>query len=103
MSLLKAIMKFFSKSTYGKTKLKEEQNMARKDKPVKALQKIGKAQFDMHWTAANTLDSCLGNIRQLVINKTIHFKVKLHVLITSTSRKCMLTNIFKIKKFRACS
>jgi hypothetical protein len=75
MSTLKAIIKFFSKSTIGATKLKEQRNMAGEDKPVKALQKIGKTRFGTHWTAANALDPCLGNIRQLVIEKTIRFKV----------------------------
>lgn len=75
MLMLKAIIKFFSKSTIGATKLKEQRNMAGEDKPVKALQKIGKTRFGTHWTAANALDPCLGNIRQLVIDKTIRFKV----------------------------
>jgi hypothetical protein len=77
MSMLKAIIKFFSKSTHSTAKLKEQQNMAGEDRPVKALQKIGKTQFGTHWTAAKTLDPCLGNIRKLVIEKTIHFKASI--------------------------
>ena len=77
MSMLKAIIKFFSKSTYGTTKLKQQRNMVGEDKPVKALQKIGKTRFSTHWTATNALDPCLGNIRQLVMNKTIHFKASI--------------------------
>lgn len=75
MSTLKAIIKYFSKSTIGTAKLKEQGNMAGEDKPVKALQKIGKTRFGTHWTAANALDPCLGNIRHLVVNRIIKFKV----------------------------
>ena len=62
MSMLKGIIKYFSKSSYGTTVLRKERNMAGEDKPVKALQKIGKTRFGTHWMAANALDPCLPNI-----------------------------------------
>jgi hypothetical protein len=76
MSMLKGIMKYFSKSTYSTTLLRREQNLAGEDEPVKALQKIGKTRFGTHWTAASSLDPCLPNVRNLVVNRTIKFKVK---------------------------
>jgi hypothetical protein len=87
MSMLKAIIKFFSKSTHGTAKLREQRNMAGEDKPVKALQKIGKTRFGTHWNAANALDPCLGNIRQLVIDRTIHFKASIRN-VTLRKRTC---------------
>jgi hypothetical protein len=75
MSMLKGIIKYFSKSGYSKTLLRKERNLAGEDEPVKALQKIGKTRFGTHWTAANALDPCLPNIRNLVVTKMIKFKV----------------------------
>ena len=71
------------------TKLKEQRNMAGEEiSSIKALQKIGKTRFGTHWTAANGLSNpCLSNIRQLVINKTIHFKVKI-------GRPLLLGNVY---------
>lgn len=55
--------------------LRKECNMAGEDVPVKALKKVGKTRFGTHWTAANALDPCLPYVRNLVIAKTIKFKV----------------------------
>jgi hypothetical protein len=75
MSILKGIIKHFSKSGYSATLLRKERNLAVEDEPVRALQKIGKTRFGTHWTAANALDPCLPHIRNLVSSKTIKFKV----------------------------
>jgi hypothetical protein len=84
MSTLKGIIKYFSKSGYSTTILRKERNLAGDDEPVKALQKIGKTRFGTHWTAANALDPCLPNIRNLVANKVIKFKVKNELRISVT-------------------
>jgi hypothetical protein len=76
MSMLRGIIKHFSKSGYATTLLRKERNLAGEDEPVKALQKIGKTRFRTHWTAANALDPCLPNIQNLVLTKTIKFKVR---------------------------
>ncbi|KAF8153915.1 ribonuclease H-like domain-containing protein [Crassisporium funariophilum] len=72
--ILKAILKYFSKSSFGTFKLREAQTLGDKDGPVNALQKIGKTRFGTHWLAANAIDPCLPFIRDLVIAKTIKFK-----------------------------
>jgi len=59
MSLLKGIIKYFSKSGLSTALLRKERNLAGEDEPVKVLQKIGKTHFGTHWTAANALDPCL--------------------------------------------
>ncbi|KAG2079898.1 ribonuclease H-like domain-containing protein [Suillus cothurnatus] len=74
MSMLKGIIKYFSKSTYSTTILRKERNLAGDDEPVKALEKIGKTRFRTYWTAANALDPCLPHIRNLVVAKSIKFK-----------------------------
>lgn len=75
MLILKGIIKYFSKSTYSTTLLQKERNLAGDDEPVKALQKIGKTRFGTHWMAANALDPCLPNVRNLVTSEKIKFKV----------------------------
>ncbi|KAG0700235.1 ribonuclease H-like domain-containing protein, partial [Suillus ampliporus] len=79
MSMLKGIIKHFSKSSYSTTLLRQDRNLAGDDEPVKALQKIGKTRFGTHWTAANALDPCLPNIRNLVGLRAIKFKVRLNL------------------------
>jgi hypothetical protein len=75
MSILKGTIKYFSKATYATNLLRKERNLAGDDEPVKALQKIGKTRFGTHWMAANALDPCLPNVRNLVTSKKIKFKV----------------------------
>ena len=75
MLILRGIIKYFSKSAYSTTLLRKERNLAGEDEPVKTLQKIGKARFGTHWTAANALDPCLPHMRNLVIARMIKFKV----------------------------
>jgi hypothetical protein len=75
MSLLKGIIKYFSKSGFSTALLQKEQHLAREDEPVKALQKIGKTHFGTHWTTANVLDPCLPHMQNLVNARTIKFKV----------------------------
>jgi hypothetical protein len=48
ISMLKGIIKYFSKSGYSTTILWKEWNLAREDEPVKALQKIRKTWFGTH-------------------------------------------------------
>ncbi|RDB28214.1 hypothetical protein Hypma_001371 [Hypsizygus marmoreus] len=74
ISILKAIIKHFSKSTYSAALLLKERNVAGEDEPVKALQKIGKTRFGTHWMASTALDPCLPSIRKLVIEKEVKFK-----------------------------
>jgi len=75
MKLLKVVLKYFSKSSFGTFKLCEAQTMGDGDSPVNSLQKIGKTRFRTHWLAAVAIDPCLPFIRNLVILKTIKFKV----------------------------
>lgn len=75
MSMLKGIIKHFSKSSISRALLIKQHNLAGKDKPVKVLKKIGKTRFGAHWTGANALNPCLPNIRNLVVSKEIKFKV----------------------------
>ena len=75
MTMLRAIIKHFSKSSYATACLQRERNLAGNDAPVNALQKIGKTRFGTYWMAANALDPCLPSIRSLVIAGTIKFKV----------------------------
>jgi len=72
---MKGILKHFSKSSFSTAKLREVRNIAGEDGPVNSLQKIGKTRFGTYWLAANALDPCLPKIRELVIAKTIKFKV----------------------------
>jgi hypothetical protein len=75
MTMLKALIKYFSKSSYATTLLRQQRNLAGDDEPVNALQKIGKTRFGTHWMAANALDPCLPSIRSLVLGGKIKFKV----------------------------
>jgi hypothetical protein len=75
LSMLKSIVRHFSHSSYATTMLRKDRNLAGEDMPVKALEKVGKTRFGTHWSAANALDPCLPNVRNLVIAKTIKFKV----------------------------
>lgn len=75
MTILKAIIQFFSHSGYSALLLKQERNLAGNDEPVRALQKIGTTRFGTHWSAANALDPCLSSISNLVIAKKFKFKV----------------------------
>ena len=75
MKLLKAVLKYFSKSSYGTFKLREARTLGDDDGPVNSLQKIGKTRFGTYWLAAVAIDQCLLYIRQLVMAKTIKFKV----------------------------
>jgi hypothetical protein len=40
------------------------------------LQKIGKTRFGTYWLATMSLEQCFPNVRNLVSNKTIKFKVR---------------------------
>jgi len=73
--LLKGLLKYFGKSSFAVAKLREARNMAGTDEPVNGLQKIGKTRFGTYWLACTALDPCLLPIRNLVIDKTIKFKV----------------------------
>ena len=103
MSVLKGIIKYFSKSTYSTTLLRKERNLAGDDEPVKALQKIGKTRFGTHWMAANALDPCLPNIRNLVTYKKIKFKVTLHLLNHFENSYLTIMATGRMPKFRTCS
>ncbi|KAG2086372.1 ribonuclease H-like domain-containing protein [Suillus cothurnatus] len=78
MSMLKGIIKYFSKSMYSTTILRKERNLAGDDEPVKALEKIGKTRFGTYWTttAANALDPCLPHIRNLVVAKASKYQIQ---------------------------
>jgi hypothetical protein len=75
MTMLKALIKYFSKSSYVTTLLWQQRNLVGDDKPVNALQKIGKTHFRTHWMAVNALDPCLSSIQSLVLAGKIEFKV----------------------------
>ena len=74
MSMLKGIIKYFSKSGLSTALLRKERNLAKEDEPIKALQKIGKTCFRTHWTAANSLDPCLPHMWNLVISQKFLIK-----------------------------
>jgi len=76
MKLLKAILKYFGKSSFATFKLHEARTFGDGDGPVNSLQKIGKTRFGTQWLAAVAIDPCLPFIRDLVITKTIKFKVR---------------------------
>lgn len=80
---LKAILKHFSKSSFGTFKLREARTLGDGDGPVNSLQKIGKTRFGTHWLAAVAIDPCLPFIRDLVIAKTIKFNVSYMIYFTS--------------------
>jgi hypothetical protein len=74
MTHLRAILKYFSKSSFGTFKLREARSLGDDDSPVNALQKIGKTRFGTHWLAAVAIDPCLPVIRDLVIAKLLNSK-----------------------------
>ncbi|KIO04900.1 hypothetical protein M404DRAFT_142131 [Pisolithus tinctorius Marx 270] len=76
ISLLKAIVKHFSKSTISVAHLHKERQVEGDDHTVNGLQKIGKTRFGTHWSAAVSLQQCLTNIKTLVENKIVKFKVR---------------------------
>lgn len=76
ISLLKAIVKHFSKSTISVAHLRKERRVEGDDHTVNGLQKIGKTRFGTHWSAAVSLQQCLANIKTLVENKIVKFKNK---------------------------
>jgi hypothetical protein len=59
--------------------------MAGTDEPVNGLQKIGKTRFGTYWLVCNALDPCLLAICNLVIDKTIKFKVSLSIHLFSSA------------------
>lgn len=75
MRLLKGMLKYFSKSSFGVAKLIEARKLLADEGSIKNLQSIGKTRFGTHWTACVALDPHLTSIRSLVIDKTIKFKV----------------------------
>ncbi|KIN98369.1 hypothetical protein M404DRAFT_10556 [Pisolithus tinctorius Marx 270] len=74
ISLLKAIVKHFSKSTISVAHLRKERQVEGDDHTVNGLQKIGKTHFGTHRSAAVSLQQCLTNIKTLVENKIVKFK-----------------------------
>ncbi|TFK52817.1 hypothetical protein OE88DRAFT_1606346, partial [Heliocybe sulcata] len=78
LSMVKAIIKHFSKSTYSTTMLRRERHVGEngEDEPVHALQRIGKTRFSTYWIAAHALDQCLPNIRALTRSNVISFRSK---------------------------
>ncbi|KAF8817235.1 hypothetical protein BYT27DRAFT_7075277 [Phlegmacium glaucopus] len=70
------ILSLLIKSSFGTFKLREARTLGDGDGPVNALQKVGKTRFGTHWLAAVAIDPCLPFIRDLVITKTIKFKVQ---------------------------
>jgi len=78
--LMKNIIKYFSKSSFGTAHLASLNKLANPEEEIKKLQKVGGTQFGTHWTAAATLQPCLANIRTLAEMKTIKFKVSFGVL-----------------------
>lgn len=79
VSLMKGIIKHFSKSSYSIAKLQEEYSKSNDGKTLKAFQKIGRTRFGTHWMAATSLDPTLESIRKLVMNGTMKFKVCRHI------------------------
>lgn len=75
ITVLKGIIKYFSKLSFGTFKLHEAHAIGDSNAPVNALQKIGKTRFGTYWLAATSLEPCLPFIRDLVMAKTIKFKV----------------------------
>jgi hypothetical protein len=100
MTMLKGIIRHFSKSSYSTAMLQKEHNLAGDDEPVKALQKIRKTWFGMHWMACTSLDPCLPSIRSLVIAKTIKFKVCIHLV---PLKYLGISVVTRVPRSRACS
>ena len=75
ISLLKLIVKHFSKSTISVAHLHKERRVDGNDQTVNSLQKISKTRFGTHWSAAVSLQQCLANIKTLVEKKIVKFKV----------------------------
>lgn len=80
LSMLKPIIRHFSKSTKSVAHLRKERRIGNEDEKVNMLQKIGKTRFGTHWLAAVSLEQCFPNIRHLVESKDIKFKVMVLVL-----------------------
>ncbi|KAI6043560.1 hypothetical protein EDC04DRAFT_2562532, partial [Pisolithus marmoratus] len=76
ISLLKVIVKHFSKSMISIAHLHKECHVEGDDHTVNSLQKISKTHFGTHWPAAVSLQQCLTNIKTLVENKIVKFKVQ---------------------------
>jgi len=75
IQLLKGILKYFGKSSYGSAKLCDARNIAGSDEPVNGLQKIGKTCFRTYWLACTSLDPYLPALWGLVTDKVIKSKV----------------------------
>jgi len=90
-------LKYFSKSSFGTFKLHEVRTLGDGNGPVNSLQKIGKTRFGTHWLAAIAIDPCLPFIRDLVISKTIKFKVR---FILSFIDKDALLSMLRTLRFK---
>ncbi|KAL4063607.1 hypothetical protein V8B97DRAFT_2026327 [Scleroderma yunnanense] len=75
ISLLKIIVKHFSKSMISVAHLYKECQVDGNDQTVNGLQKISKTCCSTHWSAAVSLQHCLTNIKTLVEKKIVKFKL----------------------------
>ena len=73
------IISHFSHSTYSTTLLRQNDG---NEKPLKALQTIGKTRFGTHWLAAQSLEPCLQQIQKLVSKGEVKFKVHSYFQLT---------------------
>ena len=69
---MQSIIQHFSHSTYSTTLLRQNDG---NEKPLKALQTIGKTRFGTYWLAAQSLEPCLQQIQKLVSKGEVKFKV----------------------------
>ncbi|KAJ6607061.1 ribonuclease H-like domain-containing protein [Mycena sp. CBHHK59/15] len=75
ISMNKAIIKYFSKSTFSTATLRKQDNIETGER-VLALKKIGKTRFGTYWTSGVATDQALPNIRHMVETGVIKFKNK---------------------------
>lgn len=75
ISLLKPVIKHFSKSSKSVAHLREERRIGGTDEKVNMLQKIGNTRFGTYWLATTSLEQCFPNIKDLVEKKIIKFRV----------------------------
>ncbi|KAM6488823.1 Ribonuclease H-like domain containing protein [Amanita muscaria] len=71
ISMMQSIIQHFSHSTYSTTLLRQNDG---NEKPLKALQTIGKTRFGTYWLAAQSLEPCLQQIQKLVSKGEVKFK-----------------------------
>ncbi|KAF8329928.1 ribonuclease H-like domain-containing protein [Amanita rubescens] len=71
ISTMQIIIQHFSHSTYSTTLLRQNDG---NEKPLKALQTIGKTRFGTYWLATQSLEPCLQQIQKLVSTGDVKFK-----------------------------